>query len=259
MSLTNNYTTTSQNSTSSSTYTYTNTGTTAINDSYLNYATIASNWTACPTISEIVAEVLKELDKKNEKESKMKENKYFGKITSTVLKFSLYGIAIKNKEGKFVSYDTQKNKLIDVSDMIFDFDCFFKMPKAIKDIVPGDIILHMGNPIFVYSINDNNRIIGLDPVAGEERIVLPTSSPFGFDYVLTVINPFANNNPTQEQPFGNLLPLMCADNDSMLPYLMMMNQNKKLDPMMLLLMSKDKTDIGELFMMMNMMNANEAH
>lgn len=235
-------------------------------DLYATTANIPPTYQTVPDylkgIVEDMPDYLKDIlknDEKKETNNNTKMNKLFGKISNSKLKYSMYGLAVQNKDNNFVAFDVKTNKLIDVSGMTFDFNSFYKMPKAIKDIAPGDIIYHMGNPIFVYSINDNNRIVGLDPVEGEERIIVPSVSPFGFEYVSIIINPLKNNQPTEDTPFGNMLPMLMLEgkNDNMLPLLMMMNKEQSIDPMMMMLMmNKDNNDTLETYMLMMMMKSN---
>ena len=79
------------------------------------------------------------------------------------------------------------------------------------------------------------------PYAGEEKVILPTTSPFGFNFVTKVICLFdsmvANNSPSAENPFGN-----------MLPYLMLSGENE-FNPMMLLAMNGNMGNINPLMLM----------
>ena len=251
---------------------YSNAWTTATNSSstsnfitndylYYPYITTASPGYATSNFTYTTTSPIKEEEKppiKKEKKELKIMDKLFGKISNAKLKYSMYGLAVQNKENKFVAFDTKNNKLIDVSGMTFDFECFYKIPKALKDVAPGDIVYHMGNPIFVYSINENNRIIGLDPTEGEERIIVPSVSPFGFDYVSVIINPLKDNMPTEDSPFGNMLPmLMMSDkNTNLLPFLLMKG-DKPIDPMMLMMMmGKDSNNLIEPYLLMMMMKGN---
>ena len=228
---------------------------------YYPYITTASPGYATSNFTYTTTSPIKEEEKppiKKEKKELKIMDKLFGKISNAKLKYSIYGLAVQNKENKFVAFDTKTNKLIDVSGMTFDFECFYKIPKALKDVAPGDIVYHMGNPIFVYSINENSRIIGLDPTEGEERIIVPSVSPFGFDYVSVIINPLKDNMPTEDSPFGNMLPmLMMSDkNTNLLPFLLMQG-DKPIDPMMLMMMmGKDNNNLIEPYLLMMMMKGN---
>ena len=92
------------------------------------------------------------VDKSNEdtncKESK--ENNFmnknfmnfkFGKVESDDVRVSMYGIAIKNVDGRYVSWDVKNHAVMDVEIMNMPCDDFlYMMPVAIKDIKSGDVV-----------------------------------------------------------------------------------------------------------------------
>lgn len=169
----------------------------------------------------------------------------FGSCENDNIKVSLYGVAVKNATGAWVSYDKESNSIIDVDILNFDAKYLYKMPVAIKDVAIGDCIIHNKVPVYVTEVNDKN-IVAIDPRAGEEKTILLTHSMFGFDFVTKVINLFDNfmNTATADAPFGNLLPLMMLSegNDDMLPLMMMANPQMNMDmnnPLLLYLMTKD--------------------
>ena len=95
------------------------------------------------------------------------------------------------------------------------------MPVAIKDVAPGDVVIHNRKPMFVIKIEDG-KVLTIDPAAGEEKVILLTKSMFGFDFVTKVVNVFGDiaGSANADAPFGNILPLMMlADGKSndMLP------------------------------------------
>lgn len=125
------------------------------------------------------------------------------------------GIAIKNKVGEMVSYDANKDEIVNVD--LIDIDAkgmIFKMPCAIKDIEKGDIIMHNGVPVFVTSIEDGIQVT--DVAAGEKKTILPTKSMFGFDFVTKVVSmiDFTGNTASENNPFGNLIPMMFLMNQT---------------------------------------------
>lgn len=172
----------------------------------------------------------------NRKENKeMNNNTFnfdFGVLNNDNIHMSPYGIAVKNKDSKWVSYDANSGKVIDVN--IFNFNgnnMFYKIPVAIKDIKVGDVIIHQRVPMYVINDITDNKVIVIDPMAGEEKIVLPTTSPFGFDFVTKIVSIMDmcrdGVNATAETPFGN-----------MLPFLLMNNSEEEIDPMMLLMLNQ---------------------
>ena len=101
--------------------------------------------------------------------------------------------------------------------------------------------------MFVTDI-DANKLLVIDPAAGEEKVVLLTRNMFGFDFVTKIVNLFGNftASATADQPFGNMLPLMMlADGgktDDVLPLMFLVNGGNGFDmnnPMMLYFLMKD--------------------
>ena len=197
----------------------------------------------------------------------MKFNFDFGPVNSQVARLSVYGLAIKNKVGTYVSYDPKAKDLVDVDVLNFDGAKFlYKMPVAIKDIAIGDVIVHQNVPMFVVAIAINDGYItAVDPVAGERKDVMLTKSPFGFNFATKVVNLLGNLNTgaTAENPFGNLgLMLMLGDNKDMgdlLPLMMLTGNTGALDmsnPLMLYaLMGKDSKSSDNILPMLMMLNA----
>ena len=189
----------------------------------------------------------------------------FGPCTNDNVRMSMYGLAVKNQNDEWVSYNTATKQIVNVDILNFDGRKFmFKMPVAIKDIAIGDIIIHNKVPMFVTAIgNENEAIVAVDVRAGEEKKILPTTSPFGFNFVTKIISMFAafENSPTPDTPFGNFLPFMMMsnekDNNEIDPIMMMMlmqqNSNVFNNPMMLYFLCGDKAKENWMlpFMLMN--------
>jgi len=185
----------------------------------------------------------------NEKEKEsMKFNFDFGPVDSSV-RMSLYGMAIKNASGTYVAYDANSKQIMDVEIVNFDgADKFvYKMPAALKDIAVGDVIIHSRKPMFVQELHKDNRLKVLDVYDGEEKVIVPAVSPFGFNFVTKVVNFLGNLNTGADasNPFGNLGLMLALSNESgndMLP-LMLLSGGGKMDmsnPLMLYaLMGKD--------------------
>lgn len=166
----------------------------------------------------------------NDMDNKLFKNFDFGPCTSNNIKMSLYGLAVKNASDTWVSYDSKTDSVIDVDIINFDgAKYFYKLPVAIKDVVVGDIVIHNRKPVFVKAIEDN-RIIAVDPAAGEEKAVLLTKSPFGFDFCTKVVNLFdgITGGASADSPFGNMLPFFLLSDDKgnsdLLP-LLLLSQN----------------------------------
>lgn len=206
------------------------------------------------------------LDKENDKENKtmMKGFNFdFGSCENDNVRMSLYGLAVKNTAGNWVSYNQQTGDIVDVD--IFNFDggkWMWKMPVAIKDVIPGAVIIHQKKPMFVKeAIENNKKLLVIDVVNGEEKTILPVRSPFGFDFVTQVVSLFnPNNTATADNPFGNMLPFLMMDDDAsvekVFPLMMMMNSNFNLtnNPMFMYAFMSGKNDMKDMLPLFAMMN-----
>lgn len=214
---------------------------------------------------EEIKEEIKKLKDKNEKENeKMKGFNFdFGPCINDHVRVSMYGIAVKNQAGEWVSYNPSTGEIINVE--VFNFDgrkYMFKMPVAVKDVVKGDVIIHQKKPMFVLDTDENGFVV-VDVIAGEEKKIVPTTSPFGFNFTTKVVSMFSAfaAAPTPDAPFGNFLPfmMMSEDNKDIDPMTMMfiMNGGNVGDmfsnPMMLYFLTKDndKDSMLPLMLMMN--------
>ena len=188
----------------------------------------------------------------------------FGPCTNDLVRMSMYGLAIKNASGEWVSYND--GQVVNVDVLNFDGAKYmFKMPVAVKDIAVGDIVIHNRVPMFVESVENGIHVV--DIRAGEKKEILPTTNMFGFNFVTKIVSLFNafQSSPTPDQPFGNMLPFLMLnsedgksmDSDTMLMFMMMQNQsgstNIFANPMMLYFLMKDKgsNDILPLMLMMN--------
>lgn len=191
----------------------------------------------------------------------------FGPCTSGQVRMSMYGLAIKNVNGEWVSYNN--GQVVNVDVLSFDGAKYmFKMPVAVKDIAVGDIVIHNRVPMFVESVENGIHVV--DIRAGEKKEILPTTNMFGFNFVTKIVSMFNafQSSPTPDQPFGNMLPFLMLngedgksmDSDTMLMFMMMQNQNDSTNmfanPMMLYFLMKDK-DGSDLLPLMLMMNQNK--
>lgn len=192
----------------------------------------------------------------------------FGPIKDNdAVRMSPYGLAVKNVNGTYQAYDKKNGEIMDVD--IFNFkadNMFFKVPVAIDAIEAGDVIIFNRRPCFVFGFSEQGDVIAIDIAMGEKKTILPSKSPFGFNYITKIVslvdNMFGGEAPSAENPFGNILPfmMMSEDNSSvkdMLPMMMLMNGNAggTIDPMMLYFMMKaDKGDTGSMLPFLLMMN-----
>ena len=206
-----------------------------------------------------------------EKENKMKGFNFdFGKITNDSIRMSMYGMAVKNTSGVWTAYDKSTGDLMDVDVFNFDGSNFlFKMPVAIKDIAVGDVIIHARKPMFVVSKTEAGDLVAIDPVAGEKKTIMPTRSPFGFNFCTKIISLFDSLMPTTEtpsvdNPFGSLWMFALLDNKQdtkdILPMMLMMNGANmgSMNPMMwMLMMDNDGSTKDNLLPLMMLANMNK--
>ena len=190
----------------------------------------------------------------------------FGPCTNDNIRMSMYGLAVKNATGTWVSYNPESKEIIDVD--VFNFDggkFLYKMPVAIKDVKVGDIVIHNRKAMFVTEIAEAG-MIAIDPQAGEEKKILLTKSPFGFNFATKVVSLFnmTSDAPTPDAPFGNMLPFLMMsesngefDMNTMLMLSMMGSQGSMdfaKNPMMMYFLMKDTKNIDELLPLMFMGN-----
>lgn len=168
--------------------------------------------------------------------NKLFKNLEFGKINTDAIKFSLNGLAFKMSDGSYATYDIDKKEATDVSAFVIDTDFIFAMPVAIKDIKKGDIIKHLDKFMIVEGIFAEDKTISvIDPLAAEEKVLIPVKNAFGFSYYTKIVNIFdgADFKPSEDTPFGNMLPLMLMSegnmDNSMLFAMMMMNKDENAD------------------------------
>ena len=193
-----------------------------------------------------------------EKTQKGKEDKMtgldfdFGPCTGDNIRMSMYGLAVKNASGTWVSYNKDSRQIIDVDILNFDGSRFmFKMPVAIKDIQIGDIVVHNRVPMFITEIDDCGKLFAVDVRAGEEKCIIPTRNMFGFDFVTKIVSLFdaIGGAPSPDQPFGNMLPLLIAGSDNA----------SNIDPLMVMMMTQgvQGVDASNPWMLYALMKDNE--
>lgn len=203
-------------------------------------------------------------EKKKENDNMKGFNFDFGPCGNTV-RLSMYGMAIQNVAGEWVSYNPDSGEIInvDVFNMPDGGKYMYKMPVAIADVAVGDVVIHNRVPMFVTAIGENGTFTVTDVRAGESKNIIPTRNMFGFNFMTKVVSMFSafSNAPTADQPFGNMLPfLMCGEGKDIDPMMMffMMGQggNTQMNPMMMYIMMKDNKDFDPmmLFAMSSLMN-----
>ena len=189
----------------------------------------------------------------------------FGPVNGNDIRMSMYGYAIRNEGGKYVSYDADNDRIMDVQILNFNGSgLFYKVPKALSAISEGDVVFHNNVPVFVTNVDDN-RLDVIDPKDGTQKTILPAHSPFGFDYVTTlisIVDSFAGEKEADaENPFGKMLPFVLMGDanlsENMLPLMLM--ANGKMDfsnPLMLMMLCGGQSgfNANNPLMMMALMN-----
>ena len=214
-----------------------------------------------------VENVLNEYENKKENSTMKGFNFDFGPMNSNVVRMSVYGMAVKNKVGTWVSYDAKAGEIMDVDVFNFEGSKFmYKMPVAINDVAVGDIIVHMSVPMFVIGkAEDGKAVIAVDPVSGERKEIMLTKSPFGFNFVTKVVNFLGNAfNADANNPFGNLGLMMMLSEDGngvkdMLPLMLMANGGNidMSNPLMMYALMSGDSKMGDMLPFVLMMNANK--
>lgn len=190
----------------------------------------------------------------------------FGPIKDNdAIRMSPYGLAVKNVNGTYQAYDKKNGEIMDVD--IFNFkadNMFFKMPVGIDAIEAGDVIIFNRRPCFVFGFSEQGDVIAIDIAMGEKKTIMPTRSPFGFNFITKVVSlaeGMLGGTPSAENPFGNMWMFAMMDDNSsmkdMLPMMMLMNGNAggTMDPMMLYFMMKDSNgDTDSMLPFLLMMN-----
>lgn len=206
-----------------------------------------------PTFEDVKKIVKEEIKNNNNEEKKEMKgfNFDFGPCTSDQIRMSMYGLAVKNAAGTYVSYNPKSGEIVDVDVLNFDGAKFmYKIPVAIKEIAVGDIIVHNRKPMFVIALptGGTTALTCVDVCAGEQKQVIPTVNMFGFNFVTKIVSLFntvGDNAPTPDAPFGNMLPFM------------LMNEGEAIDPMMMMLMMGGKMDMSNPMMMYFMLKDNK--
>jgi hypothetical protein len=130
------------------------------------------------------------------------------------------------------------------------------MPAAVKDIKVGDIVIHNRVPMFVLAKTDTDLTV-IDIRESTKKTIMPVKSPFGFNFITKVVSLIDLSGASADTPFGNMLPLlMMGDDKNIDPMVMMLASGGKMDmsnPMMMYFLMKDTNhkDMLPLLMMMN--------
>lgn len=193
-------------------------------------------------------------NKKEKKDMNFFKNFEFGPVKNDTVRLSPYGLAVKNLDNSWVSYDAASDSIIDVD--VFNFEgknLIYKIPAAPHTVRAGDMIVHQGKGMYVLTdvCEGDTCVSVIDPRAGESKEILFTKSPFGFTFVTKLVSllDMSGINANTDNPFGNLWPLaLMGDAATMMAFMMMNNSEgcnfDMSNPMMMYaLMSGDNKDM----------------
>ena len=197
-------------------------------------------------------------NKKEKKDMNFFKNFEFGPMKNDTVRLSPYGLAVKNLDNSWVSYDAASDSIIDVD--VFNFEgknLIYKIPAAPHTVRAGDMIVHQGKGMYVLTdvCEGDTCVSVIDPRAGESKEILFTKSPFGFTFIVKLVSllDMSGINANPDNPFGNLWPLaLMGDKDcnaaTMMAFMMMNNSEgcnfDMSNPMMMYaLMSGDNKDM----------------
>lgn len=134
----------------------------------------------------------------------------FGPMNDGSVMYSPYGLAFRNSNNQYLTYNPTTKKTSDVTGLTIDLEgLIYKVPVGLNSVKPGDIIVHNGKPVCVEGIEDHS-VICVDIENSELKTVIPPTNIFGFNYV-TKITPLFNlgsMNPSEDNPFGNIMPYL---------------------------------------------------
>ena len=134
----------------------------------------------------------------------------FGPMNDGNVMYSPYGLAFRNSNNQYLTYNPTTKKTTDVTGLTIDLEgLIYKIPVGLNSVKPGDIIIHNGKPVCVEGIEDHS-VICVDIENSELKTVIPPTNIFGFNYVTKIIPLFnlGSANPSEDNPFGNIMPYL---------------------------------------------------
>lgn len=219
------------------------------------------------TIQEAIKEAFNQMNKeeKENKDMNFFKNFEFGPVKNDSVRLSPYGLAVQNMDKAWVAYDGNQEAIIDVD--VFNFEgknLIYKIPAAPHTIHAGDMIVHQGKAMYVlHDVEEGDTsIVVIDPRAGESKEILPTRSPFGFNFVTKLVSllDMTGIDANPDNPFGNMWMLaLMGDKDcdmGSVMMAMMMCNNGSMDmsnPMMMFALMNNSEDKNSMMLPMLMM------
>lgn len=234
---------------------------------------------AVPTYSEFEEMVIPEkqetvsFEKKKERKSmknifgNIMKNVKFGQLNTDKVAYSMQGMAFKSSEGDYLVYKKDQ-PAVNVNDFVIEMPLFV-MPVPLKELQVGDIICKGEDFVLVDSIGES-YITAINTDKSEIVTIVPQVNIFGFSFYSKVVAPTnLLGEATQDNPFGNILPLLMMDNEDndssafgMMMLMSQMNGGKgmnmdftKMAPFFLLGNQNGKDDTFKMMALMSMMNS----
>lgn len=175
------------------------------------YSTTISSIFDADHIKQLVKDAMNTLKEEDKPTMKLPNMNFeFGPINDDSVVMSPCGLAIQKPDRSYVAYNKATDKMVDVTGLTFNIGkVIYKMPVAMQNIAKGDLIYHNGRPVYVVGI-DNGIITAIDYVFNEQKVIVPVSNIFGFDYltkIISVLN-LGGMQPDPNNPFGNIMPLV---------------------------------------------------
>lgn len=137
------------------------------------------------------------------KKTALNMNFDFGPINEGVA-ISPYGLAVLTADYRWLTYNPATAQTVEVTGFTFDFKgMIYKIP----DISAGDLIIHQKKPMYT-----DSNIGVVDIINSEVKTVIPITNMFGFNFITKIVSflNFGSSTPTEEQPFGNIMPIIMA-------------------------------------------------
>jgi hypothetical protein len=142
-------------------------------------------------------------------------NLEFGKYNNPNVALSFAGIAVRRKDGQWVTFDRTTQTLTEVGDLKFDMD-FYKVP--VQTLAAGDITEIDGQIYIVEEIKENGNISCVNPGTGSKSTKIKRNNLFNMYFytkIVSMMDMFGGGAfgaaPAAGQaasPFGNINPMM---------------------------------------------------
>jgi len=157
------------------------------------------------TTTDTMAQKSKTSINSNKSKTMKQLNIDMGPVAGNNFKLTVMGTVAVAVNGGFSSYDTKTGELTDVTGFTLDMDgMFYNMPSS--NVEEGDLVKVKGGYGYVQEVKKNKvRVLLLD---GEEKTLVSTKSPFGFNFYTKVVSIMDMGNGKGTGLFGDMNPMM---------------------------------------------------